>query len=571
MTSFRCFRQVAGLTLVLTLGVLPAAGVEHGMIDRGGPVMQGPDVYLLFWLPPGQHFDSGGSTAGDSLYESLINRFFTDVWASKYLSIASEYPGTCGPGVAATKDCLGPLTLHESVVETTPYPRAGTVADPLQDADIQALLTKFMADHNPPITPGLNTMFFVFTGAGIQECQTPNHCTTNEFCAYHSNFNQNPRSKLNPNPVIYAYMPTLGSLPGCSEGIQWSANQLAADREIIAISHELIEAITDPLVGADPAWNEPGTFFEIADICDGQLGEQGVDGTNLHANGHSYVVQEEWSNDLDACVVTRPAITGSTLQITATTAGDDLWGDSSLDAVLRTPELLTISTLNVKLPHQWAWTTAMPRARVFAFAPAAGQVLGNVDLVLSSRINDHWLAQSVEVKLRNADGSVICQGSGSGSVSDGSPLRFSTRSCIPPPAAGSCGDPGQPCCPGKVCAADAGCAAGKCVSCLEASYGQGIMVDKVLHMNPNCAGNDTTIVVGGRCEPGLRRKQCKATVLSQQNGSACTATWQGDHSQDPADSENCTCLIRIQTPNDCSKWVDCGVLVTETQVPLGCN
>jgi hypothetical protein len=75
---------------------------------------------------------------------------------------------------------------------------------------------------------------------------------------------------------------------------------------------------------------------------------------------------------------------------------------------------------------------------------------------------------------------------------------------------------------------------------------------------PPCSGtglcvNPTTVA----CEPGFHQGTCSAIRTSLDNGSACTARW--------ADSTSCTCLVRVQTPNDLSKSVDCGVSVTETQ------
>ena len=68
-------------------------------------------------------------------------------------------------------------------------------------------------------------------------------------------------------------------------------------------SHELVETITDPDValattsGPPLAWYDP-TFGEIADICQG-LAEGPVTGTD----GVSYVVQQEWSNALNKCII----------------------------------------------------------------------------------------------------------------------------------------------------------------------------------------------------------------------------------------------------------------------------
>ncbi len=51
------------------------------------------------------------------------------------------------------------------------------------------------------------------------------------------------------------------------------------------------------------------------------------------------------------------------------------------------------------------------------------------------------------------------------------------------------------------------------------------------------------------------------------NGALCTATWQAPTA---SVSNPCSCLVRVQTPSDCSKWVDCLTTATETKNPVGC-
>src|SRR4029077_18660992 len=213
----------------------PARGQNHNDLqDLGGPVMQAPKVFLIFWLPPGNHFDPAGASA-DTGYENLIQQFFTDISAGNYLNIVSQYPGTCGlPNLPASQPCFGAVSVGGTLVDTRPYPHAGTATDPLQDSDIQAEITNVVTSQG--LTPGLGTEFFVFTGANVNECSGFG-CTGNPFCTYHGDF------QLNGNTVIYAVMRDVNSISCCEEGISTSPNQLSADREIVAASNALSESI----------------------------------------------------------------------------------------------------------------------------------------------------------------------------------------------------------------------------------------------------------------------------------------------------------------------------------------
>jgi hypothetical protein len=66
-------------------------------------------------------------------------------------------------------------------------------------------------------------------------------------------------------------------------------------------SHELVESITDPDVGNN-GWGDANLQMEIADLCQGSVPEQG---TVIGGNGQTYVVQQEFSNAANNCVVER--------------------------------------------------------------------------------------------------------------------------------------------------------------------------------------------------------------------------------------------------------------------------
>jgi hypothetical protein len=75
-------------------------------------------------------------------------------------------------------------------------------------------------------------------------------------------------------------------------------NDYYADPEINILSHELFEAVSDPLLNA---WTDSFSS-EIGDKCAWNFGTVNPDGSNLALNGHKYLVQLEWSN-YNGCVL----------------------------------------------------------------------------------------------------------------------------------------------------------------------------------------------------------------------------------------------------------------------------
>ena len=435
----------AGFLCMLLVALAIPAGAQNDLQELGGPVMQAPTVYLIFWLPSGVHYDPSGA-AGDTTYENLMARFFSDVSGSSYLNIVSQYPGVCGPpNLATTQPCFGPVTVGKTFVDTQAYPHTGTAGDPLQDSDIQTEINGFIAANG--LTPGLDKEFFVFTGANIQECSTfggsTQACTVTDFCAYHDSF------EAGGNTVVYAFMPNASSLSGCGETVSVAPNLLSADREIVAMSHEFSESVSDPQPTDNNAWREIGTGSEVGDICvpwqsPSGLGSIGADHSNVHLNGNPYIVQEEWSNDDAACVLSfATAITGPSLEYTVVTGGDDLRGDSSAASSLEGTNGAGFETVNLKTQSQPGWGNNSTHVRVFQIGQPQPAPLGNVAVTLTSHnssleTDDNWDIQSGDFKVRNPNGSVFCDTAASGNpaarLTGQAPTAvFATPSCAPPP------------------------------------------------------------------------------------------------------------------------------------------
>jgi hypothetical protein len=125
---------------------------------------------------------------------------------------------------------------------------------------------------NPAFPPsGANTLYFVYLPPGIAVVQSGSR-SCQAFCGYHDNIS---------GQIFYAVMP-YANCNGCLGGLA------TLDALTSTSSHELCEAITDPIPGQ--GWYDD-TNGEIGDICAWKTKKMGT-----------YTVQLEWSNKANQCV-----------------------------------------------------------------------------------------------------------------------------------------------------------------------------------------------------------------------------------------------------------------------------
>jgi hypothetical protein len=141
----------------------------------------------------------------------------------------------------------------------------------------------------------------LFTSSGEGSCfdGTNQSCAYTDYCAYHSSFS------LNGQPVIYVIIP-FGSPNFCQVSGQTTPNDPFGDLAANVLTHEIIEAITDPLGNA---WFGSGGD-EIGDICNFDFGTNtwgsGSGAGNQMWNGFIFEVQREYDNHASACVQAGP-------------------------------------------------------------------------------------------------------------------------------------------------------------------------------------------------------------------------------------------------------------------------
>ena len=227
-----------------------AAPAPH-LTYRGGPLLTSVEVFSIFW----------GAAWLDSANSPLIqqlNSFFDFILASTLIDQLAEYnvPGkSIGRGV-----------LAGTRVDTTTDPGKSVT-----DADIQKFLQAGISDGTFP-APTPNTLYFLYLPPGTQVKQGTS-ASCKDFCGYHD--------ATPTGDIFYAVMP----FPGCS-GCLGSLETFTALTS--TSSHELCEAITDPIPGQ--GWYDDNNG-EIGDICAWKTKQLG-----------NYTIQLEWSNNAASCL-----------------------------------------------------------------------------------------------------------------------------------------------------------------------------------------------------------------------------------------------------------------------------
>lgn len=273
------------------IGITSGATSVDNLQYAGGPVMHRTTTYLIFWDP--------GSATIAAPVKTLEAQFLSDLGGPYYNILNQYYEGS-----GTTKAAIDPLTDYGGSWEdtATAYPHAGTTADPVMNADVQQEIQNAINSNPGWTAPGPNTLYEVVTGPGVELCSgtsTTDQCTFggvqhHQLCAYHGSFT------VNGVPVIYANDANDAGRP-CSDAGSSTPNDSAADADVSTMSHETFEAITDPQVNVNGAWYTPTSVptyggQEIGDLCAYDYGPQDANHANLTMNGHSYLVQREWSN-----------------------------------------------------------------------------------------------------------------------------------------------------------------------------------------------------------------------------------------------------------------------------------
>lgn len=228
---------------------LAAVGAPH-LTYRNGPLLTAVDVFSIFW---GKAWEQ----VANRDVADRMNAFFDFIVTSKLIDLLREYsvPGQ---------------TIGYGKRSGTANVAASEPGKSIQDSAIQQLLqTEIASGALPPATA--NSLYFLFLPPGTQAIQGAG-TSCKSFCGYHD---------ATQDRIFYAVMPYPGC-SGCTSGLA------VFDALTSTSSHELCEAITDPIPGQ--GWYDDN-YGEIGDICAWKT-----------RTLNRYTIQLEWSNSADACV-----------------------------------------------------------------------------------------------------------------------------------------------------------------------------------------------------------------------------------------------------------------------------
>lgn len=215
-----------------------------------GPLIQNVSVYTIFW---GKLW---GTTTTSTTLMGQLNNFFTKILVSPLIDQLGEY------------SVPGQTIGHGSFIGTKLI-KTGAPVGSVTDSAIQSQLKGWISSGSVPKATA-NTLYFIYLDPGIASIMGGGSSCKN-YCGYHNN----------AGSVYYAVMP----FPTCSGCLGGMA---VLDALTGTSSHELCEAITDPVPGA--GWYDK-VNGEIGDICAWNFKKVA-----------GYTVQLEWSNKANKCI-----------------------------------------------------------------------------------------------------------------------------------------------------------------------------------------------------------------------------------------------------------------------------
>ncbi len=355
LDAYRAAHPVARRTAARPFDGAPFGGTELENVE-GGPVMHSTNTHVILWDPTSQF---------STTTKGIVDKFFGDVahdsgQPSNVFAVAGQY--TDATGHAAYDS-----TFAGALTDSHAYPSSGNCTVPnevdkgpyatcLFDGQLQSELSAFISEEGLPKGP--TQLYFLLLPHNVATCLPETIggkqvCSNNFFCAYHSYINPGTTGE-----IIYADIPfsLLDSTfaKGCQDdghnaNIQQPNPDNAggkdtetrfADVALKYISHEGVEAITDPLVNFDTAWvDEEG--LEVADKCNGVSPDFEEDGVGYDPNAFlpvlggtvvgddlfnqsigtgSYYLQSEWDNADEACLMKPLALSEVALGLPAAVA-----------------------------------------------------------------------------------------------------------------------------------------------------------------------------------------------------------------------------------------------------------
>jgi len=278
-----------GLPGLDTAGSAPSGA--H-LVYNGGRVVSNAQIVQVIWGTGTYeaHTTSTATPSVSSFFNALDNSNYSSWLDSEYNTVTSSFNGT------KTNQHIGRGTFAGQVTIT---PSAGANGSTVDDTAIQPeLVAQINAGHLPAPTHDAlgndNTIYALFFRHGQTITQGgSSSLVAGGFCAYHGTI----AGAGSVGEIYYTVEPDLTGVSGCGTGNDFQ-------NTTSVMSHELTETITDAEVGIAGNGNGPplawydNTNGEIGDICNAQQG------TFTGADGQSYMMQFEFSNAQNNCLMT---------------------------------------------------------------------------------------------------------------------------------------------------------------------------------------------------------------------------------------------------------------------------
>jgi hypothetical protein len=258
-------------TVVEPAGPRPTAAAFPGFSYHGGPVIKFPLIYASFW---GSSWLAGAANLERA---GRLAQFLTDLGASKYMNILSQY----GAGTGAGSACF----LRSNFVTNLPNNLSGT--------DLRNTIQSCINAGALP-EPTANTCLVIFLADelavndatdGIEMCEPTNDNAFGFHTYFQTTGGHNFPFAVVPgltNPCLTNSCP---SDLGCSLHLAEAQEQ----RQTQVTSHEFAEMVTDPELNA---WWDSDNGAEIGDICNGES-------ATITVGANTWTVQREYSKTDD--------------------------------------------------------------------------------------------------------------------------------------------------------------------------------------------------------------------------------------------------------------------------------
>ena len=265
----------------------------------GAPVMINPKVYVIWYGTWGVN----PCTQSGSTTPSVLNTFLSTVGNSPWYNLTTSYY----QDIAGVRTHVTPNVNFAGCTVNT-----GTLGKTLDttaaNATSQVVAAALTANALPT---DANALYFVLTSSDISVSGFGT-----SFCGYHGFFAQGATS------VKYSFVGDATKFAaGCGVRATSPNTNPAADAMASVVAHELVEAVSDPLLNAwyDSAGNEN------ADKCAWIYGTTSTLPSGAIANttiaGRQFLLQQNWIVNGNTCYTELPALSATAANIAVNTGG----------------------------------------------------------------------------------------------------------------------------------------------------------------------------------------------------------------------------------------------------------